>query len=81
MKAMTNQQRLDEIHARVNAWSEQAKDKNLPMNELLQDPELADIIEELMEMDMDDLMVLIGRSLQEADVAPDWLNDLPDNDA
>ena len=48
---------------------------------MLHDPEFAQIIEELMEVDMDDLMVLIGRSLQEADVMPDWLKDLPDTGA
>lgn len=78
---MTNQERLDEIHARVTAWSEQAEAKQIPLSEMLHDPEFAQIIEELMEVDMDDLMVLIGRSLQEADVMPDWLKDLPDTEA
>ena len=77
---MTNQERLDEIHARVTAWSERAEAEQIPLSEMLHDPEFAQIIEELMEVDMDDLMVLTGRSLQEADVMPDWLKDLPDTD-
>ena len=76
---MTDQQKLDDIHARVTAWSERAIADGISFAEALQDEECVQLLNELIEIDNDDLMVLIGRSIQEAGEMPDWLTDGLDN--
>lgn len=77
---MTDQERLDDIHARVNAWNDRVAAEGTSFVEAVKHQEFANLIEELMDLETDDLMVLIGKSIQEAGEMPAWLTELPDSD-
>jgi uncharacterized protein with GYD domain len=77
---MTDQDKLDDLHARVGAWNDKAEEQGIPFNEMVQTPEFASLLVELMELPTDDLMVMIGMAIQDAGEMPDWLTELPESD-
>ncbi len=74
---MTEQERLDDIHARVTAWNDRVAAEGTSFAEAVKHEEFAALIEELMDLETDDLMVLIGKSIQEACEMPSWLTECP----
>ena len=62
---MTDKAKLDEIHARVTAWSEEVHADPQKMEELQNDPVFVEMVQELMQLPMDDMLYLMMKSIDD----------------
>jgi hypothetical protein len=67
---MNNIINMQAIDNRVTAMSERCHAAGIALSE---DPEFAELVTELMNANEDDLMVLLGSAMAEANALPDWL--------
>ena len=71
---MTNQAKIDELHERVTAWNDKFIANGGDLSTLGEDEEFSVLLKELMNLDLDTLFVLIGRSLEGNGHMPSWLD-------
>jgi hypothetical protein len=68
---------INEIDTRVTNMSNRAHKNGTLLSD---DPGFKELVESLMEANHDDLMVLLGAAMSEADTLPTWLTEGLQND-
>lgn len=74
---MTDQAKIESLHERVTAWSDQYKEKHgEDYSKLTEDEGFAELVNELMTEDEDTLFTLLGKAIAESpQLAPAWLTE------
>lgn len=77
---MTEQEKLDDLHARVTDWGDRYRESGKDFSKLHEDPEFVGLANELYQLPEEELFVLLGKAIMESDMAPEWATELLQDD-